>query len=120
MARGGRHQTHELVAPDDVAKASRPHGRHSMSRSRVRRRTRRTTGISRSAKRGAAHCARLACGEALALIIANVEALAEKKRLWRSLLEALLPFSSDARKRAHPRHSTCFIAVSILQPAQVA
>jgi len=98
IARDGRGHAHELVALDDAAKALKTAGRtFTIPKAPA---TRDPEDYRREQEREAkARALRAAAaGEALTLMVAKVEKQEPGKGLWRFMVEALLPFSSDARE----------------------
>ena len=99
IARDGRGHAHELVALDDAAKMLKTAGRTFKVPKRPATKApedyRREQEKEAKARALRATTAR----EALALIVAKVEKQQAGKGLWRFMVEALLPYSSDARER---------------------
>jgi len=98
IARDGRGNVHEIVALDDAAKALKTAGRtFKLPKPPV---TRDPQDYRREQERAAKTRALRAstAREALTLIVAKVEKQQPGKGLWRFMVEALLPFSADARE----------------------
>ena len=102
IAQDGRGHAHELVALDDAAKALKTAGRTFKVPKRPTARDPEDYRREQEQDAKARALRATAARETLTLIVAKVEKQAAGKGIWRFMVEALLPYSSDAREHRFP------------------